>query len=99
VNKLPKAALLHVSQGENIAERAERLARYTLPEGKRPPVARKPGRPAEPFTLQSPKSGRVAFRLRKPAAELEPEEARAALERLEPVLEALRARAEQPGKQ
>jgi ParB family chromosome partitioning protein len=98
VNKLPKAALLLVSQGGNIAERVERLARYILPEGKRPPVARKPGRPAEAFTLQSPKSGRVAFRLRKPAAELEPEEARAALERLEPVLEALRARAEQPGK-
>ena len=99
LNKLTKAALLLVSQGENNAARAERLRACVLPEEAAPAAKKtlkktlKRGRPAEPFTLSERKDGRLAFQLRKPAGELEPEEARAALERLGPMLEALRARA------
>lgn len=95
VNKLPKAALLHVSQAGNIAAKAELLRRYVLPEEAPPQRKAKRGRPAEPFTLRTPKTGRVTLQLRKPAAELEPEEARALRDKLAPIWEAIQARAEE----
>jgi ParB/RepB/Spo0J family partition protein len=101
VKKLPKAALYGASRLSGFAQRVEALNRYLRTDAPASEVtkeatkkeARKGGRPVKPFTLRTPATGRVSFQLRRPVEKLEPAEAREALERLEPVLEALRKRA------
>lgn len=100
LTKLPKTALLGCAQASTPAARANRLkAAVDAQRRQKPPTAAvrraSPGRPAKPYNL-TVRGDRIFFRLRKPPAALEPEEARDVLARLAPVLDALRERAGLP---
>lgn len=104
VNTLPATALLAAAQADEEGTRAAliyqaatgRLPEWYTPERLRTPrgsaAHRTRGRPPAPYTLQLPKDGRLALRVRDPAA-IGEKEARDILERLRPFLEALQERA------
>lgn len=100
VKKLPKSLLLNVARSSNNAEKLKVLEAATRGETKSRPSAapvRRAGRPKAPYVFRAPKSGRVALQLRRPVAELERADAQALLDRLEPLLAALRQRVEADG--
>jgi len=101
VNTLPKAALLNASRAvDSTAKRAvlEAAIRATG-DGKAPGKATEPHRPRKagrrpaPYVLTVREDGRVSLALRRPVGELKPKDAAALVERLDPILKALRRRA------
>lgn len=99
LTELPKTALHGASRGDTAAERARLLRTAADAEAPGKAVREhareerpKRGRPQQPYTLQARKDGRVSFAIRRPS-EIDPGVAREILERLEPVLQALRERA------
>lgn len=99
VKKLSKSLLLNVSRLPNIAERMAALyhAIAAASEGGPAPAAARPaaprpGRPRAAFSFRSPKSGRISLQLRRPVEQLEEEDARSLLRRLEPLVDQLRRR-------
>lgn len=97
VNKLPKVALLQASHISSVVKRAGFLRRQ-LVSGSRIGAPPKPtpvrGRPRVVWTLTRRSSGQVSFHLRRAPDTLSPEDARAVLEKLIPVVEVLRERAQ-----
>lgn len=101
---LPKTALHGASRAESAEERARlirmaaRSAERNEPAGKAVQEAAKPkpGRPPKPWTVSDRlrDRGTLSFNLRQRPQEMEPNAAREALAKLEPVVEALRKRAE-----
>jgi ParB family transcriptional regulator, chromosome partitioning protein len=102
VTDLPQNALLGIAQEEDGAERARLLALAveSATPGKTVEAAQrraKAGRPPKPYSLRihrrGDRAGQVSFRIRSPA-EISADAARRILNDLEPVLSALRRRAE-----
>ena len=93
VKNVPKMALLLACEQVSDAKRIASLKLAIARAGEGKPVASKRGRPQSSFTLTRRKDGTALFRLRRPPGELDPEEARAAADRLRPLLEELEARA------
>jgi len=102
VTELPQNALLAIARDEESAERARLLALAvgSPTPGKAVEAARrktKAGRPPKPFSLRihrrGDRAGQVSFRIRSPG-EIDADAARRILSDLEPVLSALRERAE-----
>jgi ParB/RepB/Spo0J family partition protein len=95
VNNLSKSLLLNASRAPNNAAKISALAAAVnagrTPD-RPPPRPRRKGRPVAGFTFQSRRSGRVSLQLRRPVAQLEGSEAKALLERLEPLVDELRRR-------
>jgi ParB/RepB/Spo0J family partition protein len=106
VKKLPKSLLLKVARARHVGEKVRLLTaagatagNHPVPASPRhrsgrpaaPPGGR--GRPPAPFTFQARRSGTVSMQLRRPVSELADREARALLERLEPLVAELRERA------
>lgn len=96
VKKVPKAALLRASRAPSDAKRIAALRRAVALAAAGEPAGKVSarGRPSAGYTMTRRKDGSAIFRLRRPPSELDPEEARAALDRLEPMLRELRRRAE-----
>jgi ParB/RepB/Spo0J family partition protein len=96
VKTLPKSLLLNASRLLNLGDRLAFLARAVrrseVGNPVTPPARRAAGRPVAPFSFRAPRSGRIAFELRRPIPELAPDDARALHDRLAPVLEELRRR-------
>jgi ParB/RepB/Spo0J family partition protein len=93
VKKLPKSLLLNVSRLVNNVDRMGALAAAVRGvRGRAGAARRSAGRPRAPFVFRAPKSGRVSFQLRRPVSELAEEDARALLDRLEPLVTELRQR-------
>lgn len=94
VNELPKTALLKASRAPSFHERVGLLSVALGADvpGKAVAEADRParGRPKAAFVFRAPRSGRISFHLRTPVEHLRPSEAQHLLDRLEPVLEALR---------
>jgi ParB family transcriptional regulator, chromosome partitioning protein len=102
VTDLPQNALLGIAQEEDDTERARLLALAveSATPGKTVEAAQrraKAGRPPKPYSLRihrrGDRAGQVSFRIRSPA-EISADAARRILNDLEPVLSALRQRAE-----
>jgi ParB/RepB/Spo0J family partition protein len=103
LTKMPKTALHGASQGRDDMERVKllRLAASRVGTGGAPgravaTAARTRGRPAKPWKVNDrlKDRGTLSFSLRRRPEEFAPEEARDALNRLDPLLAALRRRAE-----
>jgi ParB/RepB/Spo0J family partition protein len=100
MNKLPKVALLHASYISSVVKRAEFLRRQLESENhislspKPKPVR---GRPRAAWTLTRRASGLISFHLRRAPDTFSPEDAQAVLEKLIPIVEALRERAQSVG--
>jgi hypothetical protein len=97
MNKLPKVALLHAFYISSVVKRAEFLRQQLESEshtGLSPKPKSRRGRPRAAWTLTRRASGRISFHLRRAPEMLSPEDARAVLERLTPIVEALRDRAQ-----
>lgn len=97
VKPLRKSLLLKAARAQNIDQKAAVI--YTEVHGSPPVWARtstapaRRGKPRQPYTLSTPRTGRVSFQLRKPIQDLERDEAKEILEQLQPVVEQLRERA------
>jgi hypothetical protein len=97
VNNLSKLLLLNASRAPNNAAKVSAIAAAINaglnPDSATPPPPRRKGRPEAGFTFQRRRSGRISLQLRRPVAQLEGSEAKALLERLEPLVDELRRRA------
>lgn len=92
VNKLPKSALLRASQAPDAVRRAAHVRReLARRSGDAPVRGPRAPRPRRVFGF-SRRGETTTFRLRRRPEELDPADARDALARLEPLVEALRSR-------